>query len=349
MSAAPLPGPEPQKEPPAATQADVQPSEHEVIGALASVEQATRHNEPILTPAAPQATFETSRTPIYILFALLIVFALIAATGIVIGGPKLLDALLTAGKNINIASKSSSSSSRGNRGPNRVVQQQAEDALAKAIGGDNKARVLILENHRAWTGQTTRTQKMTQLIDAGINANDMEVRHATLLMQLAVDGVTVDQQGFDWLRKNLANSKYRGWALWMLGAIGNLDVNPDQAAKLISSYLNDPDPQTRDGAVNGLAILGSDETIPILLDHFRNDASPVVQESAARGLAVSGMYTHEQRLRAAGTMIDWLDDARTTPAQKVWVLHALRDISGKNVGSDSAAWRQWYAQTMANR
>jgi hypothetical protein len=54
------------------------------------------------------------------------------------------------------------------------------------------------------------------------------------------------------------------------------------------------------------------------------------------------MYTHEQRMVAAASLANWLDDSLLTTPQRMWLLHALRDISGQNLGTESAAWRQWY-------
>ena len=135
----------------------------------------------------------------------------------------------------------------------------------------------------------------------------------------------------------------------MLGAIGNRGVDPVHAAKVIESYLADPSVNVRAAAVNGLGIIATDETIPMLLDRFRNDPSPVVQERAACSLAEAGMYTHEQRMVAAGTLVNWLDDSLITGQQRGWTLQALHDISGQNLGGDSAAWREWYRNSAAAR
>jgi hypothetical protein len=83
----------------------------------------------------------------------------------------------------------------------------------------------------------------------------------------------------------------------------------------------------------------------MLLDRFRNDPSPVVQERAACALAEAGMYTHEQRMTAAASLVFWLDDPLITGQQRTWTFHALRDISGQNFGADSAAWRNWYERS----
>lgn len=144
------------------------------------------------------------------------------------------------------------------------------------------------------------------------------------------------------LKQAVGNPTQRPWALWMLGALGNRGVDPVHTAKIIEAYLSDPNERVRATAVNGLALLATDETIPMLLDRFRNDPSTVVQEPAACALAESGMYTHQQRVAAAATMVGWLDDSLLTQQQRTWTIQALHDISGQSFGTDSAAWRRWY-------
>jgi HEAT repeat protein len=128
----------------------------------------------------------------------------------------------------------------------------------------------------------------------------------------------------------------------MVGALGNRGVDPVHTAKIMESYLDDSVVGVRAAAVNGLALLATNETIHMLLDRFRNDPSTIVQERAACALAESGMYTHEQRMVAAASMVGWLNDTLLSPQQRIWAAQALHDISGQNFGADSAAWQRWY-------
>ena len=114
--------------------------------------------------------------------------------------------------------------------------------------------------------------------------------------ELALDGVTVDDAGLKTVEQAANNPSSRVWALWMLGALGNRGVDPLHTTKVISSYLTDTQVDVRAAAVNGLSLVGTEETIPLLLDRFRNDPSPVVQERAACSLAESGMYSHPLRM-----------------------------------------------------
>jgi HEAT repeat protein len=220
-------------------------------------------------------------------------------------------------------------------------QAQAEALLQRVASGDSAATDQVLNESDQWRGKTQRTSKADQFLTVSLNSSDIHMRQASLQAELALDGVERNEAGLDRLEPALKDPSQREWALWMVAALGNRGVDPQRAAIMISAYLQDPDTNTRAAAVNAFAMLGTDATILLVLDRFRNDPSPVVQERAACGLAQSGMYTHEQRMTAATTLVRWLDDARLTQQQHAWTLQALRDISGKNIGTDSSEWQSW--------
>jgi HEAT repeat protein len=62
--------------------------------------------------------------------------------------------------------------------------------------------------------------------------------------------------------------------------------------------------------VEGLAHIGTDETIPNFLDVFRNDSSMDVRERAGCSLAKSGMLTREQLMKAVPGLLELTDDPR---------------------------------------
>jgi hypothetical protein len=221
-------------------------------------------------------------------------------------------------------------------------QADAEGLLRRLAAGDNAAGDQILRESDSWTGNTTRTQTTDQLVANAINLPDLHLRAAAIQAQLALDGVPRNTAGFILLERATGNPSQRAWALWMLGALGNRGVDPDHAAKVIGVYLDDQVVTNRAAAVNGLALVATDETIPMLLDRFRNDPSPIVQERAACGLSEAGMYLPQQRMAVAGSLVDWLDDSLLTSQQKTWTIEALHDISGKSFGTDAAAWHRWY-------
>jgi HEAT repeats len=227
----------------------------------------------------------------------------------------------------------------------RSAQAEAEQLLARVAAGDAEAADQVRAQSLHWTGKTKRTPTADRTILMALNLPDLHAREAALQAELALDGVQQNDAGLKMLAEAVGNPSQRVWALWMLGALGNRGVDPVHTAKIIETYLDDPDANVRASAVNGLALLATEETIPMLLDRFRNDPSPIVQERAACGLAESGMYTHQQRLTAAASLVGWLDDSLLSPAQRGWTVQALSDISGQHFGNDSAAWRNWYEST----
>jgi hypothetical protein len=94
--------------------------------------------------------------------------------------------------------------------------------------------------------------------------------------------------------------------------------------------------------VEGLAYLGTDETIAPLLQVFHDDPSAMIRERAACGLAQSGMLSEKQRRSAVPQLLDFADDTSLDPETRKWVFQALRDITGQSLPHDPAAWRNWY-------
>jgi HEAT repeat protein len=222
------------------------------------------------------------------------------------------------------------------------MQAQTEDLLQRLASGDSAAAEEVSAQASTWIGKATRTGRTDQLITTAINSHDIHSRQAALEAELALDGIPQNEEGLTLLTNAVGNPSGRAWALWLLGAIGNRGVDTPHTAKIVGAYLSDPDVNVRASAVNGLSLIATDETVPMLLDRFRNDPSPVVQERAACGLAESGMFTKAQRMVAAESLINWLDDPLLTGQQRNWDIQALGDISGQHFGADTAAWRSWF-------
>jgi hypothetical protein len=314
------------------------PSEAEVVQALVEIDQASRGTPApgdVLPPIpAPRPSWLARNAPLVVFFT--VMFAAIAL--LAWGAQHVVKVILSSTAGPNAGGGSVATKPTTDAG----LQAEAEGLLARLAAGDAAAADQVLNESASWTGKTQTTPKTDQLIDTSINLKNLPARAAALQAQLALNGITRDESGFQALEQAAGNPAQRPWALWMLGALGNRGVDPDHAAKIIESYLNDPDVQVRSNAVIGLALLGTDETIAMVLDRFRNGPSPVVQELAGCGLSESGMYTHQQRMVAAATLVGWLDDALLSPQQRQWTAQALHDISGQNFGMDSAAWRHWY-------
>lgn len=307
---------------PSTSTGEPQPTDADIVTALADIERVSvAQQEPPLESATP------SSNPRNVLIALL---ALWATAGLVI----------YAYQHASPRNKTTRSAAAV-RPTDPSVQARAEQLLQSALNGDINAADDILTHSNDWVGKTARSSKIDQLITNGLNSSDMHVRAATIQAQLAIDGIPANSFGFELVRGAVGDPQRRAWALWSLGALGSRSVEQTRIAKILGDYLLDPNPSVRAAAVDGMSLLATDEVIPMMLDRFRNDPSPLVQERAACGLSESGMFTRQQRMTAAASIVGWTDDQLLTHQQRGWVFQALHDITGQNFGSDSNAWRDW--------
>lgn len=321
------------------------PSEGGVVKAPVELEQAAKNASP--PSAAAPGTAATERlwmdgngllvAYFLFLFAAIIGFSLLAAWGIRRGAKELSKISATRADNSSALSSQTTGSAI-----DPAAQDEAEKLLARVASGDAAAAEQVLAESDNWTGKTQRTTRTDQAVSTALNLSSASAREAAVQAQLALDGVPRNQSGVAMMEQAVGDPSQRAWALWMLGALGNRGVDPIHTAKIIESYLSDPDVNVRANAVDALSLVATDETIPMLLDRFRNDPSPVVQERAACDVAQSGMYTHAQRMAAAASLVGWVDDSLLSAQQRAWTVQALGDISGKNFGANSAAWKNWY-------
>ncbi len=209
-------------------------------------------------------------------------------------------------------------------------QQQAELLMNATINRDLRAATLVTERAQTWRGRLKLTPELTGTLQTALNDHDLNARAAALEVYLAVYNVAKTERSAAHLRQVAqTDPKSRGWALWMLGALGNRGIAPDAALTTLLAHLHDSDEQTRYWTVEGLAHLGSDGTIAPLLDEFQNDPAKQVRERAACSLAESGMLTREQRLLAVPALVKMAKDSSTDATTKEWANQALSAITGK--------------------
>ena len=178
-------------------------------------------------------------------------------------------------------------------------QVQAEFLLSSAINHDKGATDWINKLVDGWHGKLRRSQRWEDLQDTALYSNDLRVRAAAIEINLAVNNLAKTDETADRLMQSAeSNPGNRPWAAWELGMLANRGVEPERIHALLVNYIHDPEQQTRFWAVEGLAHLGTDETIKDFLDVFRGDASMEVRERAGCSLAKSGMLTREQRMKA---------------------------------------------------
>ena len=225
-----------------------------------------------------------------------------------------------------------------------AAQKQAEQLLAQVARNDNTAIAEVQSRSATWRGRIQLTPQLTSLITAGLNANALPARAATIQADLAAMNVSEDSSSVDRLAAQAESPDHatRIWAIWTLGLLANRGIETEHIVSLLSAHLSDNDVESRHWAAEALSYTGSDASIPPLLKAMHDDASPLVRERAACGLAESGMLSKEQRRTTIPTLLAYADDPSLDSATHVWTYHALRDITAQRLPDDSGAWRRWY-------
>ena len=226
-------------------------------------------------------------------------------------------------------------------------QRQAELLLERAVNHYEGANDQISMRVEGWWGKLKLTPHFNSLITTALNSNDLRVRAAAVELDLPAMGAVKTPATVERLAQKAENGprSQRVWALWELGLLGNRGVVPERVNEILVSQISDSDPEVRHWAVEGLAYLGTNETIAPLLQAFHDDPSPMVRERAACSLAQSGMLTQEQRQSVIPHLLDYADDASLDAQTHGWVYQALRDITGQNLPNDSGSWRNWYSSS----
>ena len=228
---------------------------------------------------------------------------------------------------------------------NTSHQHQAELLLERAINHYDGANDQIAARADNWRAHLKLSTQLNSLITTGLNSNDLRVRAAAIEVDLAAINVAKTGDDMESMIRQAESGpqSQRIWALWTLGLLGNRGVTPQRANQALVDQLQDSNPEIRHWAVEGLAYLGTNETIAPLLQIFHDDPSSMVRERAACSLAQSGMLTQEQRRSVIPQLLNYADDASLDAQTHTWVYQALRDITGQNFPNESAAWRSWYS------
>jgi hypothetical protein len=223
-------------------------------------------------------------------------------------------------------------------------QQQVERLLDLAIHRNEPSLDLIHQNLDAWRGRLENTDRLFHLVLAALESEDPRVRIAALEIDLAASNLSKSPESVAHLLNQIHNDpESRSLTLWRLGALGNRGVEPATVLATLLRYAHDPSQQTRFWAVEGLAMLGTDDSIDPLLSIMAHDSSPKIRERAACNLAHSGMLTGEQRLTAVPELLNLLDDDSLDAATQDLVYAALHSITGADFGKNPDAWRDWWA------
>jgi len=221
-------------------------------------------------------------------------------------------------------------------------QEQAEQLLQAAINHYEGATDLIEQHVDEWRGHLEFTQKLNDLDLTARYSNDLRVRAATTELLLATFNYAKDGETVDRL-VNMAeeNPSARPHATWALAMLGNRGVETERIIDTLQRYVDDPDDKTQFWAVESIAIVGTKETIPILLRIFHDGRTRTQRERAGCGLAKSGAYTQEERMLAVPTLVEYVERNDVDAETRNWFFQALREITNVTLPNDSAAWRKW--------
>jgi len=184
-------------------------------------------------------------------------------------------------------------------------QQQAEELIQAAINHDTGATGMIMGKLDAWKGHLERTKKWETLEQIALYSNDLRVRAAAIEVDLLTYNLQKDPVWVDRLIES--GEKVPGnrpFDSWVLGMLANRGVETQRVHDKLREWMHDPDQQTRFWAVEGTALIGSDDIIPDLLEVLHSDASLDVRERGGCSLAKSGMLTREQRMQAVPGLIE---------------------------------------------
>lgn len=242
------------------------------------------------------------------------------------------------------ASKPSSTNMDAEELVHLAPQQQAERLLDLAIQRHENSLDLIQQKLESWRGRLENTDRLFHLVLSALDSDDPRVRTAAVEIDLEASKLSKSPQSVTRLLKQIQNDPHRRYlALWRLGALGNRGVEPATVLSNLLRYSHDANQQTRFWAVEGLAMLGTEESIDSLLSILAHDPAQQVRERAATGLARSGLLTGEQRLTAVPQLLNLLDDDSLDPGTLGLVYSTLRAITGASFGPNPDAWREWWA------
>jgi HEAT repeat protein len=223
-------------------------------------------------------------------------------------------------------------------------QNQAQLLLERSINHYRGANDQIAGRVDRWRGKIKLDQKLNSLFMTALNSDDLRVRAAAIEIDLACRNLEKSVATVDGLEHDarFGDQGPRANALWDIALLANRGVEPGRAAEILLASVHDQNVNVRYWAVEGLAYLGTDDTIAPLLQVFHDDPSPMIRERAACGVAQSGMLSEKQRRSAVPQLLDFAADTSLDPETHKWVFQALRDITGQSLPHDAAAWRNWY-------
>jgi hypothetical protein len=222
-------------------------------------------------------------------------------------------------------------------------QQQAEQMMMAGVNHYDGATSMVMERVQSWRGQLKKTPNWDTVELAARYSSDLRVRDAAIEVDLAMfqleKSPATAQRLLDDAQANVGN---RGFDLTMLGMLANRGVEASRIHDALRDWAHNPDEGTRFWAIEGLAYIGTDDTINDFLDVLRNDPSLNVRQRCGASLAKAGMLTREKRMAAVPGLLEIAADSSQNDVVRGWAFRALHEITAEPIGNDAAAWRAWF-------
>jgi len=221
-------------------------------------------------------------------------------------------------------------------------QRQAEELLQAAVNHYEGAPELIQAHVDEWRGKIRWSQRLSELDLTARYCNDLRVRAATTELGLAVFNYPKTPESVDHLAKMLHDlPAYRPSELFTLAELANRGVETARVIGLLQQYADDADEKTQYWAVEGIAVVGTPDTIPILLRFFHDGRTRTQRERAGCGLAKSGAYTQQERMTAVPALVEFVERNDVDAETHRWHFQAMREITNVDLPDDPKAWRKW--------
>jgi hypothetical protein len=224
-------------------------------------------------------------------------------------------------------------------------QPQVERLLQYAISHHAGATDEIKARVRGWRGQISRTEALATLLDVAMNGDDLRVRAAASEIELAVLNMAKATAQVDVLLAQIkASPSDSRQAIWILGFLANRGIDTERIHGELRVWTHASDEMVRYQAVAAISYIGTDDTVPDLLDAFHHDSSRYVRiDGGGCGLAHGGMLTRAQRMQAVPRLIEMVEDRQLDMETRLYGYRALREITDETLADDARLWRDWYA------
>jgi len=225
------------------------------------------------------------------------------------------------------------------------AQQQAERLLQYAISHHHGATDEIKVRVKQWRGQLKQTHSLVTLMDVAMNGDDLRVRAACFEIDLAVANLPKNSETAETLLQLAESDPQRTeFSIWYLGRLANRGVEVDRIHAQLRVWSHSESEPVRLRAVSAIADIGTDDTVPELVEAFHHDPAFRVRiDAAGCGLAHCGMLTRAQRMQSVPGLIEMVEDKKLDAETVKYGYRALREITDQDVGDEPALWREWYA------